>query len=83
MLCRASQNLVIIAAKSELHYYDIAKKKIRKSFSLKSDVTCFAPNQAEEKFLKMLFTLMPEYKYESCYIQGRIYDGGGVVADVF
>jgi hypothetical protein len=46
MLCRASQNLLIVSAKSELHFYDIVKKKIRKTFNLKNDITCFSPNQA-------------------------------------
>jgi hypothetical protein len=37
----------MISAGPELHVYDIAKSKVRKSFSLKSNITSFAVNHCD------------------------------------
>jgi hypothetical protein len=44
---RTSQNHVYLASKNELHCYDLSRHKSRKSFSLKSDISCFISNKSD------------------------------------
>jgi hypothetical protein len=56
---RNPQSHLFLSARNELHYYEIGSKKSRKHLSLKSNITCFAPNQAESqllhRFLRIFF----------------------------
>jgi len=44
---RTSQNHLYLASKNELHYYDLGRSKSRKSFSLKSDISCLVSNKSD------------------------------------
>jgi len=44
---RTSQKHLYLSAGSELHYFDVARQKSRKSFTLKSQISCFTPNQTD------------------------------------
>jgi len=44
---KTTQKNLMISSGSSLHVYDIAKSKVRKSFSLKSNITSFAVNHCD------------------------------------
>ena len=44
---RTTQKDLLISSGPSIHIYDIAKSKIRKSFTLKSDITSFAVNHCD------------------------------------
>ena len=44
---RTTQKNLMIFSGSSLHVYDIPKSKVRKSFSLKSNITSFAVNHCD------------------------------------
>lgn len=44
---RTSQKHLYLSAGNELHYFDVARQKSRKSFTLKSQISCFTPNQTD------------------------------------
>lgn len=44
---KTTQKHVLLSSKNEVHIYDISKSKSKKSFNLKSTVTCFSVNQTD------------------------------------
>jgi len=44
---RTSQKHLYVSSKNELHFFDMTRHKSRKSFALKSDISCFVPNHSD------------------------------------
>ncbi len=55
---RNPQSHLFLSARNELHYYEIGSKKSRKHLNLKSNITCFAPNQAQSQLIHRILRII-------------------------